>query len=51
VVGNFAASSWGKKLAASKKRAALSDFDRFKVMCLRKERSAIINGELAKLKK
>ena len=51
VEGQFKASSWGKKLARTNKRAATSDFGRFKVMCLRKERSAIINGELAKLKK
>merc|ERR1719217_147479 len=34
VAAKFAATTWGKKLAATQKRAALSDFDRFKVMIL-----------------
>lgn len=37
VAGQWAASSWGKKLAAQAKRAARSDFDRFNTMILRKK--------------
>lgn len=36
------ASSWAKKLSAKKKRATLNDFDRFKVMVAKKQRSSII---------
>ncbi|ONM57178.1 60S ribosomal protein L14-1 [Zea mays] len=44
-------SSWGKKLIVQKRRAALSDFDRFKVMLARIKRGGAIRQELAKLKK
>lgn len=44
------ASSWAKKLAKQQKRAKLSDFDRFKVMVARKQRSAIIAKKLKELK-
>ena len=37
-----AALSWSKKLASQKKRQALSDFQRFQVMVLRKKRSTIL---------
>uniref|UniRef100_A0A6U0GYB4 Large ribosomal subunit protein eL14 domain-containing protein n=1 Tax=Helicotheca tamesis TaxID=374047 RepID=A0A6U0GYB4_9STRA len=43
-------SSWAKKLAAKKKRASLSDFDRFKVMVARKQKSAIIEKKIKELK-
>eukprot|EP00462_Mataza_sp_D1_P001376 CAMPEP_0175093454 /NCGR_PEP_ID=MMETSP0086_2-20121207/3026_1 /TAXON_ID=136419 /ORGANISM="Unknown Unknown, Strain D1" /LENGTH=135 /DNA_ID=CAMNT_0016366427 /DNA_START=27 /DNA_END=434 /DNA_ORIENTATION=- len=43
--------SWAKKLAKQATRANLSDFDRFKVMCLRKKRSTVVGKALAKLKK
>jgi large subunit ribosomal protein L14e len=39
VVGKWEATAWAKKLAAKKKRAALSDFDRFKVMVAKKQRA------------
>lgn len=42
-------SSWAKKLAAKKKRASLSDFDRFKVMIAKKQKAAIIAKKLAEL--
>mmetsp|Transcript_16462 Transcript_16462/g.34787 ORF Transcript_16462/g.34787 Transcript_16462/m.34787 type:complete len:136 (+) Transcript_16462:117-524(+) len=35
-------SEWAKKLAAKSKRASLSDFDRFKVMLAKKQKSKII---------
>ncbi len=43
------ASSWGKKLASKRKRASLSDFDRFKVMVARKQKSSIIAKKMAEL--
>lgn len=45
----FAASGWGKKLDRKKKRAALDDFGRFKVMVARMKKSKAINAELQKL--
>ncbi|XP_066397658.1 large ribosomal subunit protein eL14-like [Miscanthus floridulus] len=44
-------SSWGKKLIVQKRRAALNDFDRFKVMLAKIKRGGAIRQELAKLKK
>ena len=41
--------SWAKKLAAKKKRANLSDFDRFKVMVAKKQKSAIIAKKMKEL--
>lgn len=38
--------TWAKKLAARAKRASLTDFDRFKLMVARKEKSAIIKKHL-----
>ena len=43
-------SSWAKKLAKKSKRASLSDFDRFKVMVARKQKSSIIAKKLKELK-
>jgi len=43
--------SWAKKLALRKKRASLNDFDRFKVMLARKEKSRVVRQELRKLTK
>jgi large subunit ribosomal protein L14e len=34
--------NWAKKLAAKKRRAALTDFDRFKVMIAKKQKSKLI---------
>mmetsp|Transcript_19588 Transcript_19588/g.33620 ORF Transcript_19588/g.33620 Transcript_19588/m.33620 type:complete len:140 (+) Transcript_19588:74-493(+) len=51
ITTKFAQSAFGKKLAAKTKRAAMTDFDRFKVMLAKKKRSVLINQELAKLKK
>ncbi|KAJ7555380.1 hypothetical protein O6H91_05G035700 [Diphasiastrum complanatum] len=44
-------SSWGRKLIVQKKRAALNDFDRFKVMVAKIKRASIIKRELSKLRK
>ena len=44
-------SSWGRKLIVQKRRAALNDFDRFKVMLAKIKRGAVIRRELSKLKK
>ncbi|CAA6673269.1 unnamed protein product [Spirodela intermedia] len=44
-------SSWGRKLIVQKRRAALNDFDRFKVMLARIKRAAVVRQELAKLRK
>jgi large subunit ribosomal protein L14e len=42
-------SSWAKKLSSRSKRANLSDFDRFKVMVAKKQKSAIIAAKMAEL--
>ncbi|BBN20178.1 large subunit ribosomal protein L14e [Marchantia polymorpha subsp. ruderalis] len=44
-------SSWGRKLIVQKRRAALNDFDRFKVMVARIKRSSLIKKEMSKLRK
>eukprot|EP00554_Chaetoceros_debilis_P007096 CAMPEP_0194076152 /NCGR_PEP_ID=MMETSP0149-20130528/3009_1 /TAXON_ID=122233 /ORGANISM="Chaetoceros debilis, Strain MM31A-1" /LENGTH=134 /DNA_ID=CAMNT_0038756815 /DNA_START=250 /DNA_END=654 /DNA_ORIENTATION=+ len=43
------ATSWAKKLAAKRKRATLSDFDRFKVMVAKKQKSSIIAKKMKEL--
>mmetsp|Transcript_26999 Transcript_26999/g.43891 ORF Transcript_26999/g.43891 Transcript_26999/m.43891 type:complete len:135 (-) Transcript_26999:172-576(-) len=43
-------SSWSKKLEAKKKRASLSDFDRFKVMVAKQQKSRIIAAKIKELK-
>ena len=43
-------SSWAKKLEAKKKRSNLSDFDRFKVMVAKKQKSRIIALKIKELK-
>lgn len=42
--------SWAQKLSKKAKRADLSDFDRFKVMVARKQKSAIISKKIKELK-
>ncbi|CAK9149735.1 unnamed protein product [Ilex paraguariensis] len=44
-------SSWGRKLIVQKRRAALNDFDRFKLMLAKIKRAGLVRQELAKLKK
>mmetsp|Transcript_15932 Transcript_15932/g.19124 ORF Transcript_15932/g.19124 Transcript_15932/m.19124 type:complete len:133 (-) Transcript_15932:55-453(-) len=43
------ATSWAKKLSMKKKRATLTDFDRFKVMVAKKQKSAIIAKKMEEL--
>ena len=43
-------STWAKKLDSKKKRANLSDFDRFKVMVAKKQKSRIIAQKIKELK-
>jgi len=49
VQGQWEKTSWAKKLASKKKRANLSDFDRFKVMVAKKQRSEIISKKMVEL--
>ncbi|KAG6481635.1 60S ribosomal protein L14-1-like [Zingiber officinale] len=44
-------SSWGRKLIVQKRRAALNDFDRYKVMVAKIKRGRAIREKLAKLKR
>ncbi|CAH9073752.1 unnamed protein product [Cuscuta europaea] len=44
-------SSWGRKLIVQKRRAALNDFDRFKIMLAKIKKAGIVRQELSKLKK
>ncbi|XP_022153191.1 60S ribosomal protein L14-2-like [Momordica charantia] len=44
-------SSWGRKLLVKKRRAALNDFDRFKLMLAKIKKAGLVRQELAKLKK
>ncbi|KAH9515655.1 60S ribosomal protein L14 [Bulinus truncatus] len=44
-------SSWAKKLATAKRRAELTDFERFKLMKAKQARNRLINVEFGKLRK
>ncbi|CAG8548325.1 27880_t:CDS:2 [Dentiscutata erythropus] len=44
-------SAWAKKLDNRRKKAALTDFDRFKLLKLKKQRRRVVQVELASLKK
>jgi len=50
-VEQWQTTGWAKKLQRHTVRSNLSDFDRFKVMVLRKKKAQLINREVAKLKK
>ncbi|CAK9075751.1 60S ribosomal protein L14-2 [Durusdinium trenchii] len=50
VASKFAESALAKKLALQKKRASMTDFDRFKVMLAKKEKAKAIKKKLAQLK-
>ncbi len=43
--------TWAKKLAAKKRRADMTDFDRYKLMRAKQKRTRIINTEVNKMKK
>ncbi|KAI9506945.1 hypothetical protein GGI25_000028 [Coemansia spiralis] len=51
VVEAWQKTAWAKKLEARKRRAAMSDFDRFKLMRLKKQQRAIVDRQVALLKK
>eukprot|EP00744_Colponema_vietnamica_P000134 GILI01000253.1.p2 GENE.GILI01000253.1~~GILI01000253.1.p2 ORF type:complete len:135 (+),score=41.95 GILI01000253.1:64-468(+) len=51
VLSKWEKTSWAQKLARRTTRANLSDFERFKVMVLRKKRSAAVKKQVAKLRK
>ncbi|KAH7522071.1 hypothetical protein FEM48_Zijuj07G0098800 [Ziziphus jujuba var. spinosa] len=44
-------SSWGRKFIVQKRRACLTDFDRFKLMLAKIKRAGLVRQELANLKK
>jgi large subunit ribosomal protein L14e len=48
--GKWSKTSWAKKFEQRAKRAALNDFDRFKVMLARKKKSTIVGKGFAKLR-
>jgi large subunit ribosomal protein L14e len=50
VQAKWEGSSWAKKLEAKKKRSGLSDFDRFKVMVAKQQKSRIIAKKIKELK-
>ncbi len=51
VKAKWESSSWGKKLIVQKRRASLTDFDRFKIMLAKIKRAGVIRQEMAKLRK
>mmetsp|Transcript_86744 Transcript_86744/g.136859 ORF Transcript_86744/g.136859 Transcript_86744/m.136859 type:complete len:137 (+) Transcript_86744:63-473(+) len=51
VMKKWSETSWGKKLASKKTRAEMNDFDRFKLMVAKKNRSKAIKSILKKDKK
>eukprot|EP00034_Subulatomonas_tetraspora_P001695 GABW01002029.1.p2 GENE.GABW01002029.1~~GABW01002029.1.p2 ORF type:complete len:130 (-),score=49.98 GABW01002029.1:47-436(-) len=50
ITATWEKTAWAQKLARRQVRAKLSDFDRFKIMCLRKKRSSLLRKEVAKKK-
>lgn len=44
----WAASSWAKKIAQKERRAALSDFERFQVLVLKKQKRYVVKKAVAK---
>ncbi|KAJ2695142.1 hypothetical protein H4R19_005860, partial [Coemansia spiralis] len=51
VVEAWQKTAWAKKLEARKRRVAMSDFDRFKLMRLKKQQRYIVDRQIAVLKK
>jgi large subunit ribosomal protein L14e len=49
ILDKWNATAWSKKLENKKIRKNLSDFDRFKVMIAKKQKSKIISDKLAEL--
>jgi len=50
VAATFAGSSWGKKIERKRKRSAMNDFDRFKLMIAKKQKSRAVNNTLKKMR-
>mmetsp|Transcript_44445 Transcript_44445/g.127255 ORF Transcript_44445/g.127255 Transcript_44445/m.127255 type:complete len:136 (-) Transcript_44445:99-506(-) len=48
IMSKWAETSWAKKVKAKETRAAMSDFDRFKLMVAKKKRSATVKKALKK---
>ena len=48
VTEKWATTSWAKKIAQRERRANLSDFERFQVMVLRKQKRYTVKKALAK---
>ncbi|KAJ2634307.1 hypothetical protein GGF40_004289 [Coemansia sp. RSA 1286] len=51
VVETWQKTAWAQKIVARERRAALSDFDRFKLMRLKKQQRFIVDHQTALLKK
>ena len=51
IVKKWESTSWAKKIASRRRRTELNDFDRFKLVLLRKKRASIVNTQVRKLKK
>ena len=49
VKAKWEATTWAKKQAAKVKRASMTDFDRFKLMVARKQRSKAVKAAMSKL--
>jgi len=50
ILAAWEATSWAKKLASKKTRASLSDFDRFKVMIAKKQKSKLVAEKLVEIR-
>merc|ERR1719440_2444227 len=48
IMTKWAATSWAKKLKAKETRANMTDFDRFKLMVAKKNRSKVVKSALKK---
>lgn len=51
MVAKFAASSWGKKLAGQKAKAAMTDFDRYKAAVAKAKKARAVRKVFNQLKK
>ncbi|KAJ1934597.1 hypothetical protein GGF37_006304, partial [Kickxella alabastrina] len=51
VVEAWQKSAWAQKIESRKRRANMSDFDRFKLMRLKKQQRAIVDRQVALIKK
>lgn len=50
IMAKWEATSWAKKLTAKKRRANLTDFDRFKLMVARQQKAKIVKAKMAEIK-